>query len=225
MPPDAFVIALDGPAAAGKSTVGRGVANRLGLAYFDSGLLYRALTWLALERGIGLSDPAMLAALVADLGFDVDPSGDLWRAGENVTSQLQTALVDRHVSRVSAHPAVRAALVPVQRSLVRPPGLVLAGRDIGTVILPDAPLKIWLDAGVEERARRRAKQTGEALDLVLDGMRRRDHFDSTRAVAPMARAPDALQIDTDRLTPEQVIQRIVDLAGQRRHRPLQRERA
>ncbi len=215
MSTEAFVIALDGPAASGKSTVGIGAASQLGLRYFDSGLLYRALTWLALARAIDLDDPGALSQLVDDLGVDVDEVGQVWRDGTNVTPRLQSAEVDSSVSTVAAHPVVRASLVPVQRALVHPPGLVMAGRDIGTVIVPDAPLKIWLNAGQEERARRRAQQTGEDFQTVLQGMRQRDHLDSSRAAAPMVRADDAVVVDTDDVPPAQVIARIVELAHAR----------
>jgi CMP/dCMP kinase len=217
-----FVIALDGPAASGKSTVGMGAAKRLGLRYFDTGLLYRVLTWLALELGVDVSDAEALTSLVADLHLDVDELGQVWRDGANVTPRLHSRTVDASVSTVSAHHAVRAALIPVQRSLVVPPGMVMAGRDIGTVIVPDAPVKIWLSAGPEERARRRAQQTGEDFAPVLEGMLRRDRLDSSRAVAPMARAPDALEIDTNHATPEQVIERIVELARARGALPARR---
>jgi cytidylate kinase len=210
-----FVIALDGPAASGKSTVGLGAARQLGLRYFDSGLLYRVLTWFALAREVDLASGEALEALVDELQVDVDDVGQVWRDGANITPMLQTPQVDASVSTVSAHGVVRAALVPVQRGLVRTPGLLLAGRDIGTVILPDARLKIWLNAGVEQRARRRSLQTGEDFEQVLAGMRRRDHLDSSRTVAPMTRAADAVVVDTDDSSVAQVIARIVELARQR----------
>jgi cytidylate kinase len=216
-----FVIALDGPAASGKSSVGLGAARRLGLRYFDTGLLYRALTWLALARGTDVTDASALTALVVDLHVEVDPVGRVLRQGRDVTDELQAPSVDTSVSAVSAHAAVRQALRPVQRALVRPPGVVMAGRDIGTVIVPDAPLKIWLSASVEERARRRSTQTGEAFDQVLAGMRRRDELDAAREVAPMTRAADAVVLDTDGLSPEAVISRIVALAVQRGGQPVQ----
>jgi cytidylate kinase len=216
-----FVIALDGPAASGKSSVGLGAARRLGLRYFDTGLLYRALTWLALARGADLTDSSALTALVADLHVEVDLVGRVARDGLDITDDLQTPNVDSSVSVVSAHAGVREALRPVQRALIRPPGVVMAGRDIGTVIVPDAPLKIWLNASVEERARRRSAQTGEAFDQVLAGMRRRDKLDASREVAPMSKAADAVVLDTDDLSPERVIARIVTLAVQRGAQPVQ----
>jgi CMP/dCMP kinase len=219
--PTPFVIALDGPAASGKSTVGLGAARRLGFGYFDTGLLYRALTWLALAQEADTTDADGLTRLVADLRVEVDPKGRVSRDGVDITNQLQAPAVDRAVSIVSAPATVRAALRPVQRSLIRPPGLVMAGRDIGTIIAPDAPLKIWLSASVEERARRRSAQTGEAFESVLGAMRRRDQLDASRDVAPMARAADAVVLDTDGLTPEDVIARIVAQAVQRGVQPVQ----
>ena len=219
--PPPFVIALDGPAAAGKSSVGLGAARQLGLRYFDTGLLYRALTLLALARGIDTADSDALTALVGELHVEVDPVGRVWREGRDITDDLQAASVDRAVSAVSAHGAVRLALRPVQRGLIRSPGVVMAGRDIGTVIVPDAPLKIWLNASVAERARRRSAQTGAPFDQVLYGMRRRDQLDASREVAPMARAADAVVVDTDGLSPEAVIARIVSLAVQRGAQPVQ----
>ena len=216
-----FVIALDGPAASGKSTVGLGVAHASGLRYFDTGLLYRALTWLALQHEQDLANADALVRLIGELGVEVDALGQVWRAHRDITPLLHRPEVDLSVSTVAAHPSVRRELVPLQRSLVRPPGLVMAGRDIGTVIVPEAPLKIWLNASAEERARRRAEQTGEDYDEVLHGMRRRDHLDASREVAPMARAADAVDVETDRVGPEQVIARIVELARERGLRPVE----
>ena len=188
-PSEPFVIALDGPAAAGKSSVGLGAARQLGFSYFDTGLLYRVLTWLALEHGIDAQDATALTRLVEDgLGIDVDSVGRVLKDGADVTPPSASASGRRRVSIVSAHASVREAMRPAQRALIRAPGLVMAGRDIGTVIVPEAALKIWLSASVEERARRRAAQTGEAYSAVLEAMRRRDELDASRAVAPMTRA-------------------------------------
>jgi cytidylate kinase len=210
-----FVVALDGPAASGKSSVGLDVARRLGFRYFDTGLLYRVLTWLALARGVAPSDGQALARLVDVLHVEVDPTGRVSRAGRDLTDFLHAADVDAAVSAVSAHAAVRDALRPLQRALIQPPGVVMAGRDIGTVIVPEAPLKIWLNASVEERARRRAAQTGEPYEGVLERMRGRDRHDASRPVAPMARASDAIEIGTDGVGTECVIERIVNLALRR----------
>jgi CMP/dCMP kinase len=213
--PQPFVIALDGPAASGKSSVGLGAARRLGLGYFDTGLLYRALTRLALACGIDMASGDALAALVPRMRITVDPVGHVFHKGTDITAELHQPAVNASVSAVSAHRQVREAMRPVQRELIAGPGLVMAGRDIGTVIVPDARLKIWLNASPEERARRRAAQTGEPFEVVLEGMRRRDQLDASRQVAPMARAADAVTLDTDGLTVEQVIARIVELATER----------
>ena len=218
--PPPFVIALDGPAASGKSTVGLGAARRLGFTYFDTGLLYRALTWLALACGVAPTDEAALVRLVDTLDdVEIDPLGHVARRGQDLTAHLHSPAVDANVSAVSAQPGVRRALVAVQRGLIRPPGLVMAGRDIGTVIVPDAPLKIWLVASAAERARRRAAQTGADEATVLAQMLDRDRQDGSRAVAPMARAADAVSVDTDGVGPAQVIDRIVALALARGARP------
>jgi cytidylate kinase len=219
--PRPFVIALDGPAASGKSSVGLGAARKLGFRYFDTGLLYRALTLLALERGVDTASADSLIALVADLNVELDPLGRVSRGGRDISDDLRTPEVDRSVSAVARHAAVREALRPVQRTLIRPPGVVMAGRDIGTVIVPDAPLKIWLNASAEERARRRSAQTGEPLDDVLAGMRRRDELDASREVAPMARAADAVVVDTDGLSLQSVVERLVELALRHGAQPVQ----
>jgi cytidylate kinase len=211
----AFVIALDGPAASGKSSVGLGTAHALGLGYFDTGLLYRALTWLALARGVDANAAQPLARLVPELDIQIDPVGRVYRDGSDITDELRQSAVNAAVSAVSAHAAVREAMRPAQRALIHPPGLIMAGRDIGTVIVPDAQLKVWLNASAEERARRRAAQTGEDYALVLDGMRLRDQLDASREVAPMARAADAVTLETDGLSLEDVIDEIVRLARAR----------
>jgi cytidylate kinase len=210
-----FVIALDGPAASGKSSVGLGAARQLGFGYFDTGLLYRALTWLAQCLGVDPGDADRLAALVGELDVELDPAGRLLRRGDDITEELQRPAVEAAVSAVSAHPSVRRSMVPAQRALIRRPGLVMAGRDIGTVIVPDAPLKIWLDASAEERARRRSAQTGEPFEDVLQGVRRRDLLDASRESAPMTRAADAITLQTEGVNPEEVIDRIVSLARSR----------
>jgi 23S rRNA pseudouridine2605 synthase len=210
-----FVIALDGPAASGKSSVGLGAANELGFRYFDTGLLYRVLTWLALAKGVDADDAARLAALIDELDIDVDPTGRVFRDHTDITDLLQQPAVDAAVSAVSAHSEVRKAMRPAQRALIRPPGLVMAGRDIGTVIVPEASLKIWLNASPEERARRRSLQTGEPYAQVLEGMRRRDAMDASREVAPMTPARDAVLIDTDRVQSADVVAQIVELARAR----------
>src|SRR5262249_5133182 len=172
-------------------------------------------TCLALEQAIRADDSPRLSGLVDALEVEVDSDGRLSQRGVDMTERLHQPVVDAAVSAVSAHAAVREAMRPAQRALIRPPGLVMAGRDIGTVIVPEAPLKIWLSAGVEERARRRAHQTGADYEAVLSAMRNRDQQDATRAVAPMLPATDAVEVQTDGVPPATVIDRIVSLARAR----------
>lgn len=200
-----LVVALDGPASSGKSTVGAAAARQLGYRFCDTGLFYRALTYLALELGHEAADPAPLVADLKRVELVADTAGryDHVRLdGRDVTTQVRSPAVDRHVSEFSAIPEVRAALVPRQRELARGGAIVMAGRDIGTAILPDADLKLYLDASPEERARRRAEERGLDLDgfeaaAILEDLRRRDDLDSHRAVAPLRAAPDAIVIRTD----------------------------
>ena len=220
--PRPFVIALDGPAASGKSSVGMQVAEALGFFYFDTGVLYRALTWVALQRGLDLADGSSLAAAARSTRFRVRPPSasdgrqiDVLADGVDITWHVRRPEVDANVSQVSAHAEVRDALMQPQRDAVCSPGTILAGRDIGTVIAPDAPLKLWLTASVEERARRRAAQTGEDFQAVRNRMAERDAIDSSRAVAPMVMAEDAVELDTDGLTQPQVVERVIALARER----------
>jgi len=202
---DGLVVALDGPGSSGKSSVGAAVALALGYRFVDTGLLYRALTWLALDRGVAASDTAGLVALVSDVSLAADVHGRLDRVvvdEVDVTDEVRTALVDRHVSEVSSVAEVRAAFLPVQRALAAGGRIVVAGRDIGTVVLPDADLKVFLDASVEERARRRVEERGLAADdpeaeRILAALRRRDELDRNRPVAPLRPAEDARHIVTD----------------------------
>lgn len=215
-----IVVALDGPASSGKSTVGAEAARRMGLRFLDTGLLYRALTWLALQHGLDPATPEAapaIVALVPTLELAADADGRLGRvlvAGREVGDELRGAGIDARVSEVARIPAVRAALLATQRSLVDGGGIVMAGRDIGTVVLPDADLKLYLDASPEERARRRWEERGlrpedPAARAVLEDLRRRDGIDTTRAVAPLRVAPDALVLVTDGLERHETIERVV----------------
>jgi cytidylate kinase len=202
-----LVVALDGPGSSGKSSVGAAAALQLGYRFCDTGLLYRAATWLALRRGVPADgDPAALVALVAEIALIPDANGRLAGVGvdgEDVTSDVHTPRVDEAVSAISRVAELRAALLEYQRSLAAEPGgIVMAGRDIGTVVLPDADLKIFLDASVEERARRRTEARGLDPDssearFILAQLRRRDDLDTNRAVAPLRPADDAVHIVTD----------------------------
>lgn len=201
-----LVVALDGPGSSGKSSVGAAAALELGYRFCDTGLLYRAVTWLALQRGIEPGDVERLVALVDEVELAPDDRGRLARVkvgGEDVTAEVHGSEVDVQVSAVAKVPELRAALLERQRAIAKAGRIIVAGRDIGTVVLPNADLKIFLNASAEERARRRAEERGldpwgpEAA-AVLAELRRRDDLDSTRAVAPLRPAEDALIIVTDR---------------------------
>jgi cytidylate kinase len=222
-------IAIDGPAASGKSTVGELLARRLGYLYFDTGVMYRAVTWAALDRGIPIEDEAAVVALAGELRIDVTPpTADDGRQytvladGVDITWEIRTPAVSGNVSAVSAYPGVRREMVRQQRCVakVSTDGVVMVGRDIGTVVLPDADLKIYLDASVEERARRRWREElarGENSDYeaVLVSMRRRDEIDSSREASPLRAAEDAVVLDTTDLSIEQVISAVERLIGER----------
>jgi cytidylate kinase len=200
-----LVVALDGPGSSGKSSVGAAAALRVGYRFCDTGLLYRAVTWLSLDRGVAPSNPAGLTALASEVELVADGAGRLARVvvdGVDRTGDVHTPPVDAAVSAVSAVSELRAALLERQRALAASGGIVMAGRDIGTVVLPDADLKLFLDASVEERARRRAEERGldaaaPESEAILTALRQRDRLDSTRAVAPLHPAADARIIATD----------------------------
>jgi CMP/dCMP kinase len=202
---DGLVVALDGPGSSGKSSVGAAAAREVGYRFCDTGLLYRALTWLAEERGVSVDDPEGLVDLAKDVELAADAVGRLSRVrvdGVDHTDDVRGPAVEAAVSAVSAVPEVRAALLSRQRDLAVGGGIVMAGRDIGTVVLPDADLKIYLDASVEERARRRAEErgldpTGTEGIAILEALRRRDRLDTTRAIAPLRVPGDARIITTD----------------------------
>ena len=206
-PESRIVVALDGPASSGKSSVGSAAAERLGLRFVDTGLIYRAVTALALREGVATDDAAGLVALVERVALGDDGAGRLVRVlldGEDATGAVHTRDVDVSVSAVSSEPQVRAALLDRQRAMAAGGGIILAGRDIGTVVLPDAPLKIFLDASVEERAARRIAERGldpdgDEANLVREQLRARDAQDRGRAVAPLRAAGDAVVISTDGL--------------------------
>ncbi|MGD8996865.1 MAG: (d)CMP kinase [Anaerolineae bacterium] len=221
-------IAIDGPAASGKSTVGEVLAERLGYLYFDTGVMYRAVTWAALERGIPIEDEDAVTALAEELRIEVteptEADGRQYTVladGVDVTWAIRTPAVDANVSPVSAYPGVRRALVAQQRRVAAGVTVVMVGRDIGTVVLPDADLKIYLDATVEERARRRWREMEERgkdvpYEAVLESMRRRDQIDSSRDASPLCAAEDAALVDTTNLCIEQVlaeVERLVEAQG------------
>ena len=210
------VVAIDGPSSSGKSTVGAEAARRLRYRFCDTGLLYRAVTWLALERGIAPGDVAGLVPLAAEVSLVADKHGRLRHVeagGRDVTSEVREARVDRAVSDYSKVAELRTGLVARQRALAEEGGIIMAGRDIGTVILPDATVKIYLDASAEERARRRARQRrakDEAeADRILAELRARDSIDSTRGTAPLRTAPDAVIIQTEGNSFEETVEAVM----------------
>jgi len=217
------IIAIDGPAASGKSTLGFRLAEVLGYLYFDTGLMYRAVTWLALNQGIDVNNESAVTRLAEDVPIEVTaPSLEDGRVcdvvvdGHDITWEIRKPEVDANVSVVSAYSGVRKALTAQQRRIGMRGRVVMVGRDIGTVVLPEADLKIYLDASPEERANRRLKEIlgrgGRANYAdVLGKVRDRDRIDSTRAIAPLKPAADAVILDSDALDADEVFERVYDL--------------
>ncbi|MCH8296444.1 MAG: (d)CMP kinase [Chloroflexi bacterium] len=210
------VIAIDGPVAAGKTAVGRELARNLGFAYLDTGIMYRAITWLALHSGIPVEDEASLGELARTNPVDVvgDEGNRVSVAGHSLGPELRDSSVDGNVSAVSKAPAVRKALVAQQRQTAAEGKIVMIGRDIGTVVLPDADLKVYLTASPENRARRRwqeMRDLGQSVELetVLSETLARDETDSNREDSPLKPAKDAWKLNTDGLNIEQVVRKIV----------------
>jgi len=209
-----MVIAIDGPAGAGKSTVARAVAAELGFTYLDSGAMYRCVALVAAEAGLDLDDGEALGELARGLEIVLD--GRRVLIGErDVSAAIREPAVSAAASRVSVHPQVREAMVGRQRQLIAASNYVAEGRDIGTVVSPEAPLKVFLTASDEERARRRAAETGEDFQSVLDAQRRRDVRDTEREHGALRAAADAVELDTSSMSLEEVVGRIVGIARQR----------
>ncbi len=209
-----MVIAIDGPAGAGKSTVARGVAAALGFTYLDSGAMYRAAALAALREGADLGDGEALGVLARGLDLALD-GASVRLGGEEVTAAIRTPEVTAAASRVSVHPEVREAMVAQQRALIAAGRYVAEGRDIGTVVSPDSPLKVFLTATPEERARRRAAESGESPKAVLAAMRDRDSRDREREHGALRAAPEAVEMDTTGLGSDEVVARVVELARER----------
>ena len=209
-----MVIAIDGPAGAGKSSVARALAVRLGFTYLDSGAMYRCVALAALEAGAALDDDAALGGLAGSLAIGLDGERVLLD-GREVSTSIREPRVTEAASQVSVHPAVREALVAEQRRLIAAGRYVAEGRDIGTVVSPEAPLKVFLTASPEERAQRRAAQTGEDPAAVLAAQGERDARDEGREHSALRPAQDAIEIDTTGLALDDVVGRIEALAHQR----------
>ena len=219
----ASIIAMDGPVASGKSTIGLRLADHLGYLFFDTGVMYRAVTWAALDRGVDPRDEPAVTALAGTVVIDIRPpsrddgrTSDVTADGTDITWEVRRPDVEAGVSIVAAYAGVRAALSRQQRRIGLRGQVVMVGRDIGTVVLPEADLKIYLDASAEERARRRTEEIlargGQAdYDEILRKVVERDRIDSTRAVAPLRPADDAVIVNTDGLDAEQVFARVLEL--------------
>jgi CMP/dCMP kinase len=217
-------IAIDGPAASGKTTIGRLLANRLAYRFIDTGSMYRAVTLAVLDADLDIDDEEAVLRLAEGLEIEIRPSGlandgrlyTVLLGGRDVTWEIRQVGVDKHVSQVSAYPKVRALLVQRQRALAHSVGVVMVGRDIGTVVLPDAPLKLYIVASAEERARRRWKELcsrgfDQSYAHILADIRRRDQYDASRRYSPMRQAADAIMIDTTDRPPEDVVEEILRL--------------
>lgn len=213
------IVAIDGPVGAGKSTVARSVAQRLGYRYIDTGAMYRSVAWMAQGRGVDLKEDAAVAALARSLQVEFVPAGTSQRVivnGVDATEQIRTPQVSEGASVVSAYPAVREAMVTLQRRLGSDGGVVMEGRDIGTVVFPDAEVKVYLDASPEERARRRYEELeARGVRVDFETLRRaeeeRDRRDVTRDHSPLRRADDAVVIDTTGRSVEGTVEEIVNL--------------
>jgi cytidylate kinase len=219
------IIALDGPAASGKTTVGRRLAEALGYLFFDTGIMYRAVTWIAIDHDMDVRNEELITQMAQSAQIDIRPPSendgrvcDVVIGGKDVTWDIRSGDVEGKVSAVSAYPGVRKALSEQQRRIGMRGKVVMVGRDIGTVVLPEADLKIYLDASAEERARRRYDEIVERGDTanyadLLRKMVERDWLDSTRAVAPLRPADDAVIINTDELDEDQVYARVLEMCG------------
>lgn len=224
-------ITIDGPAASGKSTLAKRLAEELGYLFFDTGIMYRAVTWIALQRGIPIEDEAHITKIAEQTPIEVRAASkndgrtcDVLVDGQDITWDIRRPQVEANVSPVSAYRGVRLALAAQQRRIGLRGKVIMAGRDIGTVVLPEADLKIYLDASAEERARRRCAELlarGEPADYeaILAAMRRRDHIDSTRQMSPLRPAEDAVILDSDHLDANQVLERVKMLVYQAAEEP------
>ncbi len=216
-------IAIDGPAASGKSTTAREVARRLGYIYIDTGAMYRAITRAALDAGVDMNDADALERVARSSKITLEikeGQQHTFLNGRDVSGEIRTPEIDRNITPVATHPGVRRIMVEQQRQLAQNGGVVMDGRDIGTVVLPEAELKIFMEASIEARARRRLKEQANGdpsitLENIKADLARRDHADSTRADGPLKKAPDAVVIDTSNMSIEEQVETIVQLARER----------
>jgi cytidylate kinase len=215
------IIAIDGPSGAGKGTIARAVAKRLGFHHVDTGAMYRAVAWKALHEGIELTDEVAVTALAERAQFDVS-DGRVSVDGHDIVRAIRTPEMDAAASVVARQPSVRRVLVERQRALATLGGMVMEGRDIGTVVFPQAPVKIYLDASPEERARRRATDPAHAsgkgtaaIQEVATALAERDRRDTTRAASPLAVAEDAVVIDTTALSIEDAVERVMEIVKEK----------
>ena len=220
-------IAIDGPAASGKTTLGKRLAEALGYLFFDTGVMYRAITWVALDNNIDVNDENKIAKLARDTIIDIRPPSvpdgrvsDILANGKDITWKIRLPEVDANVSLVSSYVGVREALTEQQRRIAQKGSIVMVGRDIGTVVLPNADIKFYLDASAEERARRRYNEIihrgGKAdYDSILNAMKKRDKIDSTREIAPLKPASDAIIIKSDNMNADEVLEEVLEIVHNR----------
>lgn len=212
-----MIIAIDGPAGSGKSTVARRIAQLLNFSYIETGSMYRAVAWKAKQLGIDANDKDRVAEVATNLEIKFEPASDgqrLLADGEDLTGKLQNEIIGKLAAAVAANPAVRDVLVPKQQAMGRASDSVMDGRDIGTVVFPEAEKKFFLDADVKERARRRFeeirdKHPGLTVDEVISQVQQRDHEDRTRAVSPLLQADDAVAVDTTGKSVDQVVEEMM----------------
>jgi cytidylate kinase len=209
---DPIVVAIDGPAGAGKSTVGRALAQRLGVGYLDTGAMYRAMTFAAQRRGVPEGDLEQIAAMAPSVAIDIDSDGVVIVDGVDATAAIRGREVTAAVSQVAANPTVREVLVARQRDWVAARGGgVVEGRDIGTVVFPDAPLKLYITASPRVRAERRVEEIGGDVAEVEASIIQRDRFDSSRDHSPLSEASDAVVVDTTGMSVDEVVDHVVSL--------------
>ena len=211
-----MIIAIDGPSASGKSTTARGVAERLGITHLDTGAMYRAVTLGIIENGIDLDDHERVCKFLEELEINFDSLNDIWANGHNITDKIRTTEVSSNVSVVSAISQVREKMVAIQRVIAEGSDCVLEGRDIGTVVFPNADYKFFMVADLEIRAKRRLvdlEKIGECSSLseLKSDIKNRDRIDSSRDISPLVRAEDAIIIDTGKLTIDEQIEKIVEI--------------